>query len=168
MSAFEQIKKIVDRGGLDVRVISPTELQVWSLGDVWPDPDDNDKDIEYPGALQATFYFDRSLALTSVFIPFDGQANTAIGQLAECLKPLADSAYYGSWQDLKELKLEYRKVGNMVEVDIVSYCLNWWNYEKDGVKYQALFCDEFHEGPDIRTVEATLLYDPATDRLQAR
>ena len=81
---------------------------------------------------------------------------TSIGRFGEFLRYLI--AYGVVVDDVYDLKLECRKLGKLVEVDVVSLSSNWWTLDEEENSV-------IHEEVGIRAIEAQFLYDPSRDVL---
>jgi hypothetical protein len=81
---------------------------------------------------------------------------TTIGRFGEFLHYMI--AYGIVIDDVYELKLECRKLGKLVEVNVVSLSSNWWTLDEEDDSV-------IHEEVGIRAIEAQFLYDPSRDVL---
>ena len=149
MSAFDNIKKLFVHTSANLRGVSSTEAQAWfGPGVVW---DENDEEYDYPGHRAVSFFFKDDGTISRIE-SIRCHSNRILPQLRHGMRLVADILCDGGWYDLEDLKLNYRKVGKLVEVDVVSYCTNWGD----------------NEGPALQKVEATFVYDPTANALQAK
>ena len=149
MSAFDDIKKLFVGTFAELRQVSDTEVQIWS--GPYSATDENDEEYAFSGYRVASFFFkdDRTISR----IDSDRcHATPIMAQLRHSMRHIADILSSQGWYDLEDLKLHYHKVGKLVEVNVVSYCINWAD----------------HDGSAILAVEATFVYDAVANTLQIK